>query len=42
MESVALAIKNGAVVQHEDDGMYIDLFRIPPWFYDEVVNDGQL
>jgi hypothetical protein len=29
MESLALAIKDGAVVQH-DDGMYIDLFRIPP------------
>ena len=25
MESVALAIKDGAVVKHEDDGIYIDL-----------------
>ena len=39
MESVALAIKDGAVVKHKDDGVYIDLFRIPQWFYEEVVND---
>jgi hypothetical protein len=37
MESVALAIKDGAVMQHEDGGVSIDLFRIPQWFYDEVL-----
>jgi hypothetical protein len=36
MESVALAIKAGTVVQY-DDGAYIDTFRIPAWFYDEVM-----
>jgi hypothetical protein len=39
MESVALAIHDGSVVERKDDGMYIDLFRIPQWFYEEVVND---
>jgi hypothetical protein len=38
MQSVALAINNGAVVQHDDGGVSIDLFRIPQWFYDEVSN----
>lgn len=38
MESIARAIKDGAVVQH-DDGTYIDLFRIPQWFYEEVIKD---
>jgi hypothetical protein len=41
IKSVALAITDGSGVQHEDDGVYIDLFRIPQWFYDEVVKDGQ-
>jgi hypothetical protein len=41
MESVATAIKDGSVVKHTDDGVFIDLFRIPPWFYDEVVKDEQ-
>jgi hypothetical protein len=36
MQSVALAIKDGAVVRHEDGGVSLDLFRIPRWFYDEV------
>jgi hypothetical protein len=36
MESVVLAIKDGAVVKHEDGGASIDLFRIPHWLYDEV------
>jgi hypothetical protein len=40
-ESVALAIQDGSVVKHKDDGAYIDLFRIPPWFYDEVVKEHQ-
>jgi hypothetical protein len=41
MESVALAIKDGSVVKHEDDGASIDLFRIPQWFYEEVVKEQQ-
>jgi hypothetical protein len=41
MESVALAIKGGSVVKHADDGMYLGLFRIPQWFYDEVVKEQQ-
>jgi hypothetical protein len=36
MQSVALAIKDGAVVKHEDGGASIDLFRIPHWLYEEV------
>jgi hypothetical protein len=36
MESVALAIKDVSVVERRDDGAYIDLFRIPQWFYEEV------
>jgi hypothetical protein len=39
MQSVALAIKDGAVVRREDGGVSIDLFRIPRWFYDELRND---
>jgi hypothetical protein len=39
MESVALAIKDGSFVKHENGGVYIDLFRIPQWFYDEVAKD---
>jgi hypothetical protein len=42
MESVALAIKDGAVVKHEDGGVFIDLFRIPQWFYEEVVKEQQI
>jgi hypothetical protein len=42
MESVALAIQDGTSVKHADDGMYLGLFRIPPWFYDEVVNRRQI
>jgi hypothetical protein len=38
MQSVALAIKEGAVVQHEDGEVTIDLFRIPQWLYEEVKN----
>jgi hypothetical protein len=41
MESVALAIKDGSLLEHKEDGMYIDLFRIPQWFYDEVVKEQQ-
>jgi hypothetical protein len=36
MESVALAIKDGAVVRYEDGRVTIDLFRIPQWFYEKV------
>jgi hypothetical protein len=39
MESVALAIKDGSVVKHDDDGVSIDFFRIPQWFYEEVTNE---
>jgi len=42
MESVTLAIKDGILVTHANDGVYIDLFRIPPWLYDEVMKDQQL
>jgi hypothetical protein len=42
MQSVAVAIKDGAVVKHEDDGIYIDLFHMPQWFYDEVVKERQI
>jgi hypothetical protein len=34
MESVARAIRGKAIVKQKDDGMYMDLFRIPQWFYD--------
>jgi hypothetical protein len=37
MEGVALAIQSGTVVTHKEDAVYIDLFRVPQWFYDEVV-----
>jgi hypothetical protein len=42
MESVALAIKDGAVMQHDDGGISIDLFRIPQWLYEEVRKEQQL
>jgi hypothetical protein len=42
MESVARAIKDSAVVERKHDGMYIDLFRIPQWLYDEVLKDKWL
>jgi hypothetical protein len=42
MQSVALAIKDGAVVRHEGGEVTIDLFRIPRWFYDEVKNGRQI
>jgi|RhiMethySRZTD1v2_1073278.scaffolds.fasta_scaffold197287_2 hypothetical protein len=41
IKSIALAIQDGSVVKHKDDSVYIDLFRIPQWFYDEVVQDAQ-
>ena len=37
MASVALAIKDGSVVERKDDGISIDLFRIPQWFYEEIM-----
>jgi hypothetical protein len=37
MATVALAINDGSPITHADDGIYLDLFRIPQWFYDEVV-----
>ena len=36
MESVTRAIQDGTVVQHAEDGVFIDLFRIPQWFYEEL------
>ena len=42
MESVVLAIKDGAVVQRDDGEISIDLFRIPRWLYDEVRNGEAL
>ena len=39
MDSVALAIKDGSQVRRKDDGVYLDLFRIPQWFYDKVTKD---
>jgi hypothetical protein len=39
MESVAATIKDGSSIAHKDDGAYIDLFRIPQWFYNEVAKD---
>jgi hypothetical protein len=41
MESVAQAIRDGSIVKQKDDGVYIDLFRIPQWLYDEVVKEQQ-
>jgi hypothetical protein len=41
MESITRAIKDGSVVKYKDDGVFIDLFRIPQWFYDEVMNRRQ-
>ena len=41
MESVALAIKDGTLIEHKNDGVYLDLFRIPQWFYEEVMKDEQ-
>jgi hypothetical protein len=37
-ESVAVAIEDGSIVERKHGGMYIDFFRIPQWFYDEVMN----
>lgn len=42
MESVALAIKDGSLLERKDDRVSIDLFRIPPWFYDEMVKEQQI
>jgi hypothetical protein len=39
MESVEQAIKDGDLIKYKDGGAYIDLFRIPQWFYDEVAKD---
>ena len=41
MESVAVAMKDGSMLKHQDDGVYIDLFRIPQWFYDAVMREQQ-
>jgi len=41
IKAVALAIQDSSVLKHKDDGVYIDLFRIPPWFYDEGAKDEQ-
>jgi hypothetical protein len=42
MESVVLTTKDGTLVKRADDEVYIDLFRIPPWLYDEVMKDAQI
>ena len=36
-DNLAAAIKDGSSIKHEDGEARIDLFRIPQWFYDEVV-----
>ena len=36
MKTVAAAIQEGTFVRHLDDGIYIDCFLIPQWFYDEI------
>jgi hypothetical protein len=38
IKSVAWAIRDSSIVKHEDGRAYIDLFCIPQWFYDEVMN----
>jgi hypothetical protein len=39
IESIVLAIQDGSAVERKDDRIYIDLFHIPPLFYDEVIKD---
>jgi hypothetical protein len=41
MATVAVAINDGSPITHENDGIYLDLFRIPQWFYEEVVHAGK-
>ena len=41
MESVEQAIKDGELIKYKDGGAYIDLFRIPQWFYDKVAKDQE-
>ncbi len=41
MKTVAVAIQEGTFVRHLDDGVFIDLFQIPQWFYDEITRADQ-
>jgi hypothetical protein len=42
MKSITLAIQDGSFVKHKNGEVYIDLFRIPQWFYDEMANDPSM
>ena len=41
MKTVAVAIREGTFVRHLDDGVFIDQFQIPQWFYDEIARADQ-
>ena len=36
MQTVAAAIQEGTFVRHLDEGIFIDMFQIPQWFYNEI------
>ncbi len=42
MKTVATAIQEGTFVRHLDEGVFIDLFQIPQWFYDEIAHTDQV
>ena len=41
MERMARAMQDGPVLKQAGDRVYRDVFRIPEWLYDEVVQDEQ-
>ena len=36
IQTVAVAIQEGTFVRHLDEGVFIDAFQIPQWFYNEI------
>ena len=39
METVSDTIKENKIIQRTDEGVFIDWFRIPDWFYEEEMRD---
>jgi hypothetical protein len=36
MRTLEALIRDGKLLRHTDDGIFIDLFEIPTWFYEDV------
>lgn len=38
VRTIEALIRDGKLLRHKDNGIFIDLFEIPAWFYEEVTS----